>query len=185
MKRLILLTAFLGLAGTTLAEAQTVKPEKMLVVYYSMSGNTKAVAEHIRKATGAATFEIKTQKAYPEDYRELLAISKKEIENKDYPALQGMPGNLDKYDVIFVGTPNWYSTMAPAVNTFFENGKIADKIVIPFVTHGGGGMAKCEKDMQAACPKAKFLKGIAIDGSNAPEAEKSVRKWLKEIGMME
>ena len=182
MKRLTFLLAFLGVIGIGKADAQTVKAEKMLIVYYSWGGNTKTAAELIQKETGADIFELKTQKAYPEDYQELLAVSKKEIENKDYPALQDMP-NLDRYDVIFVGTPNWYSTMAPAVSGFLAKAQTAGKTVVPFVTHGSGGMANCETDIQKACPKAKFLKGIAINGSNAKNAGTSIQKWLKEIGL--
>ncbi|MCM1170192.1 MAG: flavodoxin [Bacteroides sp.] len=183
MKRFTLFLALLGLIGLGSAHAQNFKAEKMLIVYYSWGGNTKAAAEIIQKETGAEMFELKTQKAYPEDYQELLKVAKSEIDTKNYPTLQAMPRNLEKYDVIFVGTPNWYSTMAPAVSEFFAKAKINDKIVVPFVTHGSGGMANCETDMQAACPSAKFLKGIAMNGSNAKNATISIQKWLKEIGM--
>ena len=177
MKRLTFLLAFLGVIGIGKADAQTVKAEKMLIVYYSWGGNTKAAAELIQKETGADIFELKTQKAYPEDSQALLAVSKKEIVNKNY-----MP-QLDHYDLIFVGTPNWYSTMAPAVSGFLAKAQTAGKTVVPFVTHGSGGMANCETDIQKACPKAKFLKGIAINGSNAKNAGTGIQKWLKEIGL--
>lgn len=183
MKRFTFLLAFLAFTGMGSLKAQNVKPEKMLIVYYSWGGNTKAVAEHIQKITGATLFELKPQKAYPSDYQELLKVSKQEMESKNYPTLQGMPQNIDQYDVIFVGTPNWYSTVAPAINTFFAKAKIGDKIVVPFVTHGGGGMAKCETDMQQLCPKAKFLKGFVVNGDEAKNAEKSVQKWLQDIHM--
>lgn len=183
MKRLAIFLAFLGMFCIGKTNAQTTKAKKMLVVYYSWGGNTKAAAEIIQKETGADMFELKTKQAYSEDYQELLAVSKKEIEEKNYPALQSMPANLNGYDVIFVGTPNWYSTMAPAVSEFFAKAKINDKTVVPFVTHGGGGMANCEKDMQNACPLSKCLKGIAINGKDAANATAAIQKWLKEIGM--
>lgn len=184
MKRLLCILAIFGMAASLFGiKAQNLKPEKMLIVYYSWSGNTRTVAECIQKATGATLFELKTETAYPEDYKQLLAAAKKEIDNKSYPALQAMPANLNSYDVIFVGTPNWYGTMAPAVSEFLAKAKINDKIVIPFVTHGRGGMQNCEKDMQNACPTAKCLKGIALEGKEAENATTAIQKWLKEIGM--
>lgn len=184
MKRLLCILAMFGMAASLSGlKAQNLKPEKMLIVYYSWSGNTRTVAEFIQKATGATLFELKTKNAYPEDYQQLLAVAKKEIEDKSYPALQAMPANLNNYDVIFVGTPNWYGTMVPAVSEFFAKAKINDKIVIPFVTHGRGGMQNCEKDMQNACPTAKCLKGFAIEGEKAGNATTAIQKWLQEIGM--
>ena len=88
---------------------------------------------------------------------------------------------FDKYDVIFVGTPNWWSTMAPPVLTFLSSYDFSGKTIIPFVTHGGGGMARCESDMRKACPKAAFGKGGAFSGRSIKEAGTALARWVDEV----
>ena len=86
-----------------------------------------------------------------------------------------------KYDVIFVGTPNWWSTMAPPVLTFLSSCDFSGKTVIPFVTHGGGGMARCESDMRKACPAAAFGRGGAFSGGSIRNSAEALAKWAGEV----
>ena len=134
------------------AEKVTIRPEKVLIVYYSWSGNTRVAAEQIRKITGGTLFEIKTAKAYPAEYDACVEQAKKECRSGFCPELASKAGDLAKYDVIFLGTPNWWSTMAPPVRTFLTSENLSGKTIIPFVTHGGGGMANCERDMRKISP---------------------------------
>lgn len=184
MKHLILiitvgLSFFYGRANAQ----ETSKPMKILVAYFSHSGNTSTIAEQIQKATGADLFEIEVRDAYPSDYQGVLDRAKKEINDHVKPALKDMPENLAQYDVIFIGSPNWWSTIAPAVVTFLSTGDFAGKTLVPFVTHGGGGMARCEADAKKLCPKAIWLKGLAVNGSSVDGAASRVKKWLKEINI--
>ena len=94
-----------------------------------------------------------------------------------------MPENLAQYDVVFIGSPNWWSTIAPPVATFLTKGDFSGKTVIPFVTHGGGGIARCEADMKKLCPGSTLLKGFAINGSTVQNAMPRIQKWLQEIGI--
>ena len=94
--------------------------EKILVVYFSHSGNTRTVAEQITRSTGADLFEIQPQEAYPTDYHSVVDQAKKEINTNHRPALKNDVQDFDKYDIIFVGSPNWWSTIAPPVATFLE-----------------------------------------------------------------
>lgn len=80
--------------------------EKILVVYFSHSGNTRTVAEQITRSTGADLFEIQPQEAYPTDYHSVVNQAKKEINNNHRPALKNDVQDFDKYDIIFVGSPN-------------------------------------------------------------------------------
>lgn len=168
------------------ADAQeTSKTMKILVAYFSHSGNTRTIAEQIQKATGADLFEIEVRDAYPSDYQGVLDRAKKEISDQEKPALKTMPKNLAEYDVVFIGSPNWWSTIAPAVATFLSTGDFTGKTLVPFVTHGGGGMARCEADAKKLCPKAIWLKGLSVNGSSVDGAASRVGKWLKEIGIAE
>lgn len=168
-------------ADNVSTEHATAESAKILVAYYSYSGNTRFAAEEIQKATGGTLFEIVPVKAYSTDYNECVAEAKKEIRAGVKPELKSVTPDLSKYDVIFVGTPNWWSTMAPPVRTFLSSSNFAGKTVIPFVTHGGGGMANCERDMHKALPNAKFAKGGAFSGSRVRSSGDAIRSWLKDV----
>ena len=95
--------------------------EKILVVYFSHSGNTRTVAQQITRSTGADLFEIQPQEAYPTDYHSVVNQAKKEINTSHRPALKNDVQDFDKYDIIFIGSPNWWSTIAPPVATFWKD----------------------------------------------------------------
>lgn len=157
--------------------AVAAEPAKILIAYYSYSGNTKAVAEQIQKATGGEIFEIKPAKAYPASYNECVDQAKKECGEGFKPQLAGALPDVSKYDVVFVGTPNWWGTMAPPVLSFLSARNFAGKTVIPFMTHGGGGVQRCEADICKAAPKAAFGKIGVFSGNGGS----SVAGWIKEV----
>lgn len=163
--------------------SKVVDGKKILVVYYSWSEgkNTEAVAKQIQKTTGGDIFEITLAKDYPSDYQECVDQAKKEIAENYKPALKSKIENIGDYDVIFVGTPNWWSTIAPPVATFLSEYNLEGKTIIPFCTHGGGGKARCLSDIGKLCPKSTLLEGIAIPGNSAKSSQSEVDKWLKEI----
>lgn len=167
------------------AEKVTIRPGKVLIAYYSWSGNTRVAAEQIRKITGGTLFEIKTAKPYPAEYDACVEQAKKECRSGFCPELASKAGDLAKYDVIFLGSPNWWSTMAPPVRTFLTTENLSGKTVIPFVTHGGGGMADCERDMRKIFPKARFVKGGAFSGSGIRSAEAAVKAWINQIATLQ
>lgn len=180
---LMMAASFFGAAGCSAEPAAPkteTKAENVLIAYYSWSGNTRFAAEQIQKLTGGTLFEIKPVKPYPAAYGACVDQAKKECREKYKPELASKPEDFAKYDVVFVGTPNWWSTMAPPVRTFLTQNEFRGKTVIPFVTHGGGGMADCERDMQKACPNAKFGKGAAFSGSGIRNAEAALKKWIGE-----
>ena len=90
---------------------------KVLVAYFSHSGNTREVARQISEATGGDLFEIVPATPYPTEYRAVVDQGKKEIEAGVRPALKNPVGDLSQYDVIFVGSPCWWATIAPPVAT--------------------------------------------------------------------
>lgn len=158
----------------------TVEPGKVLVAYFSWGGNTKFAAQRIQKETGGTLFEIKPVKAYPTEYKACTEQAKKEIKDGVRPELVGKVDDMKKYEVIFVGSPNWWSTIAPPVSTFLASYDFAGKTIIPFVTHGGGGMAHCEEAVRKLCPKAKVLKGGIFSGSGIRSSANALNKWVSE-----
>lgn len=182
---MMMAASFFGAAGCSAenAAAQKVEtePGKILIAYYSWSGNTRFAAEQIQKLTGGTLFEIKPVKAYPSEYSACVDQAKQECRDEFKPELATKVEDFSKYDVIFVGTPNWWSTMAPPVRSFLAGYDFSGKTVIPFVTHGGGGMARCERDMRKVCPKATFGRCGAFSGGSIRNAADALDKWVNEV----
>lgn len=159
---------------------------RVLVAYFSWSGNTKALAEKIAASAGGTLFEIVPEKPYPTEYRKCTEQAKKEISEGFRPALKSKPENLAEYDVVFVGSPNWWGTYAPPISTLLDDPAFAGKTVVPFFTHGGGGMQRCESDMRKQLDgKSNVLKALTVSGSSADgsRAQRAVDAWLREIGL--
>ena len=155
--------------------------KKILVAYYSHSGNTQAVANQIKEATGSDMFRIETLKAYPQEYNALVEQAKKEVESGYKPVIKGKVNDMDSYDIIFVGSPNWWGTIAPPVATFLSNYDLAGKTIIPFITHEGSRMGRSAGDIKKLCPRSTLLEGLPIRGSNAANARNDIKRWLQEI----
>lgn len=184
-KSFFLLTMIAAFFLTHTANAQqSDKAKKALIVYYSYSGNTQEIAKYIQGAVECDIFVITPAEAYPETYQECVQQAREEIEAGVKPLLKGKPEKLDEYDVIFVGSPNWCSTIAPPVASFLSENDLESKTIAPFITHGTGGKANCFTDMKKLAPKSTFLKEFAVAGKNAKEAKADVETWLKEIEML-
>jgi flavodoxin len=158
---------------------------KNLIVYYSWSGNTRKIAEQIRSIAGGDTFEILPVQPYPENYNKCTEQAKKEINAGHKPSLRNAIKNIDEYDTVFVGTPNWWSTIAPPITTFLLEYDLSGKTVIPFCTHDGGGVARCHTDIVKLTPKSQHLDGLAVSGNRVDSAKSDVEKWLRNIKVTE
>lgn len=155
--------------------------KKILVAYFSHSGNTRVIAEQIKNATGGDIFEILPVKDYPSDHQAVVDQAKKEINSNYRPALKTKVENIESYDVIFIGSPNWWSTIAPPVATFLSSYDLKGKTVVPFMTHEGTRMGHSVSDIKKLCPESTVLEGLPIKGSYVKKAQDDVTKWLREI----
>ena len=99
------------------------------------------------------------------------------------PDLKGKIDNIDQYNVIFIGSPCWWSTYAPAVSTFLASYNLSGKIIVPFMTHEGSGMGKSVSDMKKAAPKSTVLNGLAIRGSSANNSQTEVKKFVDGLNL--
>ncbi len=165
--------------------------KKILIAYYSRTGNTRGLAEIIKAKVGGDLFEVDTVGKYPDNYHDTTEVADKEIKAGIKPAIKANR-DVSNYDIIFIGTPAWWGKMAPALNTFIDKNNFEGKIVVPFITHGGGGAYTIDKDM-ANLTKAKTLKSFAIYGpceewvtgpkkcEYSEEAKKNVEAWLEGL----
>ncbi|MCI1959772.1 MAG: flavodoxin [Clostridia bacterium] len=157
--------------------------ENVLVVYYSHSSNTSKLAKMIAGKVGGKLYDIIPKSPYPNDYNAVVEQARKEIQAGFRPPLKTNIENIGIYDTVFVGTPNWCSSVAPPVATFLESNDLSGKTVIPFCTNGGGGFGHIEHDIQKLCSNSKILPGFSAYGSNIKDKE--VSAWLKKIGIKE
>lgn len=149
---------------------------KTCIVYYSWGGHTRTVAASIAKKTGATLLELIPIAPYPTDYNETVNQAKDEIKADFLPPLSKLP-DISTYDTIFLGTPNWWSTIAPPLRSFLTQTDTAGKRLAPFVTHGGGGVSRCQTDVAALCPHAEVAEALAIwEGGGTPTA--AIESWL-------
>lgn len=163
--------------------AQTASGKKVLVAYYSYSGNTRELARQIAEAAGGDLFEIVPAEAYPAEYRAVVDQAKKEIDAGYRPALKDMPESIAQYDVVFVGSPCWWATVAPPVATFLAGFDWAGKTVVPFMTHEGSRMGRSEEDIQKLCPGATVPGGLPVRGSAVESSQDAVLKWLRNMNL--
>lgn len=156
--------------------------KKSLVLYYSWSGNTRKIAELIARKTGTDLRELQPENAYPQNYDDVLNQAKREIQGKWYPALRPLNMDWDTYETVYLGTPNWWSTMAPPVASFLNEVMPTEKSIAPFCTHGGGGAGHIAKDMARFCIGCDVLPLLTVQGDGGAQAERLVEQWLKQIG---
>ena len=141
-------------------------------------GNTEIIAGYIKELTGGDLFEIEAVKTYPADYMECTEVAKNEMKAKTRPELTALVNDMSRYDKVYLGYPNWCSTMPMPVYTFLESYDFTGKTICPFCTHEGSGLGNSERDIVGECPGADVRKGLAIKGSKVNEARQEVEKWI-------
>ena len=153
--------------------------KKVLVAYYSHSGNTRTIAEKIKEITDGDLFEIKTSHEYPKNFTDIVNQAKKEKEAGFMPELTE---NIDisPYDTIFIGSPVWWYTFATPVRTFLSENDFSGKTIKPFCTHGGGGASMTFSDITKLCPDADVKEGFSSFENSAKESE--IQNWINNAG---
>jgi flavodoxin len=155
----------------------------ILIAYFSHSGNTQVVANHIQATLGGDLFRIAAVDPYPRDYDAVVDVAGKEQKRGARPKLAGKVAGVGSYDVVFLGYPNWWSTMPMAVFSFLEAHNLSGKKIAPFCTHEGSGLGRSVRDLKGACPQSVVLEGLAIRGGIVRTAQKDVLSWLERIGL--
>ena len=166
---------------------------KSLVLYFSRAGNnysnegikfieignTEVIANYIKEFTDADLFKIDPLKDYPEDYMECTVVAQEELNDDARPELKEYIEDISEYDVIYIGFPNWWSTMPMPVWTQLEKLDFSGKTIKPFVTHEGSGFGRSLNDLKKLCPGANIGDGLSIQGSFVSSSKEKVNHWVK------
>lgn len=140
-------------------------------------GNTEVAAKMIQEITGADIFKIDPIIPYPDDYQTCTEEAKNDLHNQARPELKSYPSNVEQYEVIYLGYPNYWGTMPMAVWTFLEKYDFSGKTIKPFCTNEGSGMGNSEADIVKLCPNAIIKKGLAIHGSEVSKSKDIIQRW--------
>lgn len=148
-------------------------------------GNTAQMAEWIWQRVGGDLFSITVTEPYSSDYDESLDRAADEKAENARPELVNHIDNMDDYDVVFLGFPNWWYTAPMAVFSFIEEYDLSGKIVVPFCAHGTGGLAASVRDITEALPdSAEVLEAIGVYRADITSAETAINEWLDNLGFV-
>ena len=165
-----------------------------LILYYSRKGenyvsgsiqnlskgNTERVVEFIQRAVGGDLFEIEPVRNYSASYMTCIKEAQAEQREDARPAVKKLPENLDAYDTVFIGYPNWWGTMPMFMFTVLDAFDWTGKKIVPFCTNEGSGLGSSEGDIKSSCPGATVLPGLSIRGGSSASSEKQVAAWAKK-----
>lgn len=149
-----------------------------------MTGNTGLIARDIQQAVGGDLFSIRTETPYPAGYNDTVSVGREEQAEKARPALAASVDNMDGYDVVFLGYPNWWGDMPMAVYSFLDSYDLAGKMVIPFCTSGGSALSDTVASIRAAEPGASVLDGFHARDRDAAGSQDAVRRWLETLSLL-
>lgn len=141
-------------------------------------GNTEKAARMLAELTGADLFKIEQKVPYSANYKACVAEAYRDLKANARPELVSLPENMDAYDEIYLGYPNYCSTMPMAVYTFLEHYDFTGKVIHPFCTHEGSGLSNTEKDIEKAAKGATVKPGLAIHGSDVDNAMEKLKAWV-------
>lgn len=178
-----------GLSGEPSAEEPDGTEAKALVVYFSVTGNTKAVAETLAGLQDADIYEIVPQQPYTdEDLNYTDSTTRATVEQNDpdtRPAIQGSITDFEQYDVVYVGYPIWWGDMPRILYTFFDTYDFSGKTIAPFCTSGGSGLSGTPKTIAGLETGAEVLDGLSVGSSQADHSDDAVADWLSGLGLAE
>ncbi len=167
-----------GFSG--LAEAA---PKNTLIAYFSWSGNTRGIARLLHRKVGGDLVEIEPVTAYSEDYNTCLDQAKRDQERAARPELKTHIDDMARYEVVFLGYPNWWATIPMPVATFLEQYDFSGKTIVPFVSHGGGRLGQSVTDIAKLCPSSKILEALSVRYSGGSSLSDDMDAWLSRTGM--
>lgn len=156
----------------------------MLVVYYSLGGNTDRIARMIQEVTGADMARIKTSRSYVGSYDDIVEQGHREINEGYLPEIEPLDAAVENHETIILGSPVWWYALAPAMRSFLHSHDLGSKEVYPFVTNGGW-LGQAFEDCENRCGGAAVHRGLNVEfeKDTLRTAESAIRSWAQEIEM--
>lgn len=169
-------------ANTAKAEALPRPPgSRMLVAFFTRSGNTKVIAGTLHRELKADLFEIHPERPYPEDYEQTVAQASDETRRAYEPPLAAKVPNLAAYDTLFLGLPIWGMTAPPVIRSFLHAHDLRGRTIRPFITHGGYGVGDSMDVIRALTPDAIVTDPFVMEADQERRTLTQVRGWLGSI----
>lgn len=167
-----------SIAGTGAQNTSAEGNGKILIAYFSWGGNTKGVAEEIQRQTGADLFEITMVNPYSSDYNTVLDEAQRDQNAQARPELATHIDNMDEYDIIMIGYPNWWASIPMPVASFLEEYDFSGKTILPFCSHGGGRFGQSLTAIAKLAPNATMGEALSIHYSGGSELAGDIIDWL-------
>lgn len=146
-------------------------------------GRVRAVADMIQENVGGDLFSIHTSVVYPTDGGELIDYAAEEQDENARPELTSHIDNLDQYDTIFIGYPNWWADLPMAVYSFFDEYDFSGKTIIPFNVHNGSRFSRTIQTIEELEPNATVIEdGFTVSEQTVDQAAPDVAEWLENLG---
>ena len=163
---------------------QDVQNHKALVAYFSATGTTKGVAEHIANGLNADIYEIVPEEPYTDadlDYNDNNSRTTIEMNDPDArPVISGSVENMEQYDTVFIGYPIWWGEAPRIASTFMESYDFSGKTIVPFCTSGGSGIGSSASNLERLTSGATWLDGRRLNGSDSQD---TVMEWVNSLDL--
>lgn len=156
---------------------------KVLIAYFSWSGNTRGIAQEIQKQTGADLFEISPVHPYSSDYNTVLMEAQEDQHQQARPELAERLENMEDYDTILLGYPNWWASIPMPIASFLEEYDFSGKRILPFCSHGGGRFGQSLTAIAKLAPDADLGEGLSVHYSGGSSLHDDVSAWLSGNGI--
>lgn len=158
---------------------------KTLVLYYSQTGATEAVAKEIQKLTGADIELIEVENPYDGTYDETIARCQEEMASGVVPSVKPLKSNLKEYDTIFLGYPIWFGSYARPIMGLLKSVDLSGKKIVPFCSFGSGGLEAGAESLKAQLPGSEILPGYGVRNARVSAIPSEVKRFLIENGYVE
>lgn len=178
MKRMITILLCLSMLPGIAKTATAQENNRTLIVYFSESGNTRNMATRIHAMTSSDLVEIEMQNPYSDNYSTLLEQAEEDLLANARPPLRTRIENIDQYDTILLGYPNWYAILPMPVFTFLESYDFSGKRIIPFCSHGNGMLGETVANICKLCPGADVREALSVTYSGGSSLDNEIYSWL-------
>ncbi len=162
------------------AQEQPAASQRVLVAYFTRTGNTEVIAHQIRRAKQASFFRMEPATPYPEEYEPTVAQARRETGSDYLPPLAQLVADIGRYQTIYLGFPIWGMTVPPVVRSFLRAHDFSGKTVVPFITHGGYGTGNSTEILQSFVPGAELAPAFTMEADQERRTLEQVTGWISQ-----